>query len=338
MAAGEYVGLSATGSFERASAVASRTTSLPILLLMVAAFVMVVVLFGAERAFSEEPSQVREQQSVFSCKRDFRNANELLQSDASFDLYNGLAYLGGASALQFGAQASRRWSRTNSFDRDIRGGMRFSGTGDREDADLASDLTLAFSIAVLPAMTMGAKFARTQDCVETWDMFTDVVESAGLAIFVTEVVKVVAGRTRPYTEGCGASPPDDASCGSSDRNESFFSGHSSLAAAGAGLTCSFAIKRDAWGSSASARAAPCALGIASALATGLLRVSADRHWGSDVLIGFGVGALVGYFDTWGPLDLLKFKTRDRAGRISSRGLVLPSLQDGRFGARMVMVF
>ena len=322
--------MSATGSVDRAI--------LPKILLMVSAFAIVVVLFGPARAFSAEPSSAGERQSVFSCKRDFRNTDELLQSDASFDLYNGLAYFGGASAIRFGSQTSRRWSHTNSFDRDIRGGLKFSATNDREDADLVSDLTLAFSIAILPAMTMGAKFARTQDCVETWDMFTDVIESAGLTIFATEVVKAIAGRKRPYTEGCGSSPPDDASCDSGARNESFFSGHSSLAAAGAGLTCSFAIKRDAWGASMASRATPCALGVASALATGLLRISADRHWGSDVLIGFGVGALVGYFDTWGPLDLLKFKTRDNKGRTSSRGLVLPSVLEGHFGARLVMVF
>ena len=247
----------------------------------------------------------------------------MLKSESSVNFYHGLAYIGATAGIRFGADPGSRWSSRNSFDTGIRDGLRLSSASQRKDADLISDLTLALSIGVLPSLTIGVKFSRTQDCVETWDMFADAMESIGLTLFATELVKLVAGRDRPYARDCGASPPSDAKCGSNDRHASFFSGHASLAAAGAGLTCSFAVKRDAWGTSSTARAAPCALGVAAALATGLLRISADRHWGSDVLAGFGIGALVGYFDTWGPLDLLKFcrfrwryRHADRAARPS----------------------
>jgi len=209
----------------------------------------------------------------------------MLKSESSVNFYHGLAYIGATAGIRFGADPGSRWSSRNSFDTGIRDGLRLSSASQRKDADLISDLTLALSIGVLPSLTIGVKFSRTQDCVETWDMFADAMESIGLTLFATELVKLVA--------------------------------------AGAGLTWSFAVKRDAWGTSSTARAAPCALGVAAALATGLLRISADRHWGSDVLAGFGIGALVGYFDTWGPLDLLKFcrfrwryRHADRAARPS----------------------
>ncbi|MEE8165480.1 MAG: phosphatase PAP2 family protein [Myxococcota bacterium] len=299
---------------------------------------MTILLVAPLNAASTELVDDEQRRPFLSCRRDFQGFDEMMKSESSINLYHGLAYLGGTAGIRFGADANRRWSRRNGFDTGIRGGLRLNSTSDREDVDLISDLTLAFSVAVLPTLTIGAKFARTHDCVESWDMFADAVESIGLTLFATELVKLVAGRDRPYTQGCGPSAPRDADCGTEDSHRGFFSGHASLAAAGAGLTCSFAVKRDAWGTSSTARAAPCALGVAAALTTGLLRISADRHWGSDVLVGFGIGALVGYFDIWGPLDLLKFTTRNSKGQVSSKGLVVPHAQDGRFGARLVMQF
>jgi hypothetical protein len=275
--------------------------------------------------------------SGFSCARGYEGFTELAQSEASFDLYHGLAYLGASAAIDFGSTPKRHWSRKNDFDTGIRDGLRLGSSGSREDANLASDFTLAFSVAILPAATIGAQFSKTHDCIETWDMVTDAFESIGLSVFVTQVIKLAAGRDRPYTEECDGSPPDDAKCGKDDRHLSFYSGHASLAAAGAGLTCSYAIKREAWGTSRTAKAAPCALGAAAALTTGALRIASDKHWGSDVLMGFAVGAVIGYFDTWGPLDLLKFDTRDSAGK-GVAGIVMPEALEGRLGARLIMVF
>ncbi len=308
------------------------------MLLVRTSFLTTILLVVPLHAASAEIVDDEQRRPFLSCRRDFQSFDEMMQSESGVNLYHGLAYLGGAAGIRFGANANRRWSSRNSFDSGIRGGLRMDSANARRDADLIRDLTLAFSVGVLPSFTIGAKFARTQDCVETWDMFSDAMESIGLTLFATELIKLVAGRDRPFVQGCGASAPRDADCGSEDSHRSFFSGHASLAAAGAGVTCSFAVKRDARGSSTTARAAPCALGVATALTTGLLRISADKHWGSDVLVGFGIGALVGYFDTWGPLDLLKFSTRNSKGQVSSQGLVVPQVQDGRFGARLVMQF
>jgi membrane-associated phospholipid phosphatase len=274
----------------------------------------------------------------FSCDRDYEGFSDLARSEESLDLYHGLAFLGGAGGISLGGSPTRRWSGTNGFDTGIRDELRLGSTSARQDASLASDLSLVFSAALLPMASIGMKFSRDHDCVETWDMFTDAVESFGLTLFITEAVKLGAGRERPYTEECDAFPPRDAHCGSEDRHRSFFSGHASLAAAGAGLSCSYAFRREAWGTSRTAKVAPCALGVVAAFATGALRVAADQHWTSDVLVGFAVGAVVGSFDTWGPLDLLKFTTRNSKGHVSSKGMILPHARAGRFGAQLVMVF
>jgi len=303
-------------------------------------FVSIVVFFGMgiSAQASAEDAGAPGSRPFFSCDRDFDGFSELARSEASFDLYHGLAFFGGAGGISLGGSPTRRWSGKNDFDTGIRDGIRLGSTSARRDASLASDLGVVFSAALLPMASIGMKFSRDHDCVETWDMFTDAVESLGLTIFITEAVKLASGRERPYTEECDAFPPRDANCGSEDRHRSFFSGHASLAAAGAGLSCSYSIQREAWGSSRTAKAAPCALGVVAALTTGALRLAADRHWASDVFVGFAVGAVVGYFDTWGPLDLLKFTTRNSKGHLSSRGIILPHVREGRFGAQLVMVF
>ena len=133
------------------------------------------------------------------------------------------------------------------------------------------------------------------------------------------------------------SPP--GKCNDSDRKQSFYSGHAALAATGAGLTCSYAIKRKTFGDSAASQALPCLLGSGLAITTGALRIIADKHWGTDVLVGLGIGATVGWFDTWGPFDLLRFEVdSSHAAGGKMRGIVLPYAGNGEIGARVGMRF
>lgn len=276
--------------------------------------------------------------SLFSCRADADAEPPSLRSEANIDLFNGLLYFGGVAALDFGATPRRRWSQRNGFDTGIRDGLRLDSTASRKDADLASDITLALGAAVLPAATIGVYFHRTRDCQGAWDMATDTFESLGLTLFVTESLKLAAGRERPFARSCEDSPASDARCSRRGRLKSFVSGHTSLAAAGAGVSCAQSWRDNAWGDDTISRAAPCAIGFAAAASTAILRIAADRHWGSDVLLGFAVGATVGWFDTWGPFDLLRFSTRGADGEVSSRGIVLPSRVDGALGARLLMTF
>lgn len=270
------------------------------------------------------------------CKRAFTK-DSLFRSEASKDLYNAALWLGGTAAIEFGANEKTRWTSTNSFDRGIRDGLRSGSKSTREAADTASDVMLALAAGLLPFASIG-KTLSEHECYEAYDMATDAAEAFTLTLLLTTGTKLIAGRQRPYVQECDGSPPGDVSCDDSGRKKSFFSGHASMAATGAGLSCSYAMKRKTWGDSKVARFTPCALGIGAALATGALRIVDDDHWGSDVIVGLLVGATVGYFDTWGPFDLLRFEAHSDDLGWDVRGIVLPYAEDGEFGVRMGLTF
>ncbi len=270
------------------------------------------------------------------CKRPF-TADSSLHSPASGDLYNALLWMGGVGAIHFGANPESRWSDTNGFDRGIRSGLRIDSSSGRESAAIGSDVLLGMSMGLMPLAAIGKIWSEGR-CREAYDMATDAMESLALTLFLTEATKVVAGRDRPFGQECDGTPPPDANCQGTDRLESFFSGHASTAAAGAGLSCAYSIKRRTWGNGTAARLVPCVLGVSLAVAAGVLRVASDQHWGTDVLVGWAVGATVGYFDTWGPFDLLRFEVETERHTFGVRGVVLPYAADGEFGARIAITF
>jgi len=270
------------------------------------------------------------------CSHPFTR-DDLFRSEASKDLYNAALWLGGAAAIQLGTTPEARWTRTNAFDDDLRSGLRADSESARDAATTASDVMLGVSAGLLPLLSIG-KTLSERDCYEAYDMATDAAEAFTLTLLLTSGTKALAGRERPFVRECDGSPPGDASCSDPDRKQSFFSGHASMAAAGAGLTCAYAIKRGTWGEGRASRIAPCALGIGAAFTTGALRIVADKHWSTDVLVGLAVGGSVGYFDTWGPFDLLRFEVQSEELNLDARGLVLPYAEEGEFGLRVGLTY
>ena len=295
---------------------------------------LMVAMAGATASMADEPAESAARSRF--CAQPFTK-DTLFRSEASKDLYNAALWMGGTAAIQFGANEKSRWTSVNSFDREIRDGLRADSRSAREDAGTASDVLLALTAGLLPLASIG-KTLSEHECYEAYDMATDAAEAFTLTLMLTTGTKMIAGRDRPYGQECDGSPPGDASCRDSDRKQSFFSGHASIAATGAGLSCSYAIKRKTWGDGRVARFTPCALGIGAALTTGVLRIVADDHWGSDVIVGLLVGATVGYFDTWGPFDLLRFETQSDDLGWNVRGIVLPYAAEGEYGVRMGLTF
>ena len=98
----------------------------------------------------------------------------------------------------------------------------------------------------------------------------------------------VIGRARPYVDEC---PPEG--CGGGPYR-SFLSGHTMASFTAAGLICVHHKFLPLFGGGA-ADVAPCAWAVTVASLTGVLRLVADEHWASDVLVGAGMGWLYGYY-------------------------------------------
>ena len=307
-----------------------RTRGLAVILIATALASHGSVAGAADRGDPSRHASTCEPDKWRGWKRSFALDNP---SGASIDTYNFLAWSAGAGAIRWGVDPpeTSRWSAQNAFDDSIRDALRAGSASTRSSAKTASDVLLYAALAA-PLVGVGKRW-HEGDCDEAFTLAAQAAESLALTNFITESVKVIAGRQRPDRTACVVGCDDG-----SDTRKSFFSGHASTAAAGAGLLCGQSIKRNTFGEGLLQRAVPCAFGVGVAITAGVLRVSSDKHWASDVLAGWAVGSLVGYFDLPGPFDLLRFRIRDRNGGTAAEGVAVPYVGAGEFGVRLSLRF
>jgi membrane-associated phospholipid phosphatase len=141
-----------------------------------------------------------------------------------------------------------------------------------------------------------------------------------LTKLVTGLTKDLVGRARPDAEGCESG--DELACGSS--NESFISGHTSGAFAGAGLICAHHQNLPLYGDNALGAVA-CGLSLGTATAVGALRLVAGRHHMTDVLAGAAVGLAAGYLLP----NLLNYDFGE--SKSESDAVLMPIAGDGTLG-------
>jgi membrane-associated phospholipid phosphatase len=156
---------------------------------------------------------------------------------------------------------------------------------DPRAANLASDIT-GLALAPIAAFGLDALAASHDGSGRTVPLDALLItEAVVLALDATEITKVLVGRGRPFLRA----HPDDPTPPSSDDNLSFFSGHSAEAAALAAASGTVATMRGY-------RWAPITWAVGGALAAGTayLRIAADEHWLTDVLVGLAVGVGVGF--------------------------------------------
>ena len=117
-----------------------------------------------------------------------------------------------------------------------------------------------------------------------FDDVSPIVESAIAVSLLQHVAKFSVAQQRPFVHYAapGTHTPDV------DDNSSFWSGHTSLAfslAVSAGVVADergYAVAPAVW-----------ITGLTLATATGYLRVAADKHYASDVIVGALMGSAVG---------------------------------------------
>ncbi len=167
-----------------------------------------------------------------------------------------------------------RWRGGILFDDWARNGLRLKSDAAQSHAATASTVLLVgggvFPFFVDAGLLTGLIHRRSD---LAWQMFVVDAEALTLTVLITETTKRLVGRERPPGPG---------------ENDSFFSGHTSIAATAATLVCLQHVQLDLLGNRA-ADAVVCGAASAVALTTGLLRVMSDRHYASDVIVGTAVG-------------------------------------------------
>jgi len=113
------------------------------------------------------------------------------------------------------------------------------------------------------------------------------MEAAAVNEGLNEVVKVAAGRPRPYLYG---RTPGDPALTDPDSYTSFYSAHTSAAfAVGIAYARTYALRH----SDSPARKYVYAAAVVAGGAVGALRVAAGKHFPTDVLAGAAAGTAVG---------------------------------------------
>ena len=192
-------------------------------------------------------------------------------------------WLGSELARDQLAPATCRWCDPPAFDTSVRDQLRWQHTG-------TPDITSYVLAVVQPMMVVTLDVIAADKDGGPGDAWVDALlisEATAVAMALNQTVKFFVGRERPFVHALSeADKPSTAR--PSDNNLSFYSAHTSLTFAVAASTGTIASMRRY-------RMAPWiwTAGIAMAAVTGYLRIAADRHYASDVVVGAVVGSLTG---------------------------------------------
>lgn len=186
-----------------------------------------------------------------------------------------------------------RWCEPNGFDTAVRSAFNPSLAPSAEGQSGAHVASNVVGFVAVPVLMIGldALLAwRDGVFLEAFPVDLVLMLEATLSILgVNQVVKFAVGRGRPYTVGASeellATGHDVA-----DNNLSFFSGHATFTfalASSAATIAGLRGYRHAW--------VLWAVGMPLAATTAILRLAADKHWMSDVLLGAALGTAAGIF-------------------------------------------
>ena len=185
-----------------------------------------------------------------------------------------------------------RWQGGILFDDAVRGTMRLESASARRHVRSMGDLPYyaapAIPLLVDPLLVAWGIHGDPKTAWNLGFMGLEAFSYTGLLSFLSTRSSL---RERPDSTECRRQHPDGAGC--QVDTESFWSGHTSIAAASAGLVCANHRYLSLWGHPA-ADATACIWAASGALFTGVSRLSADRHYATDVIVGLGVGFGIGY--------------------------------------------
>ena len=206
---------------------------------------------------------------------------EFRASEGATTIAAGLAT---AAIMFMGPVEQPRWQGPFLFDNAVRNDLRANNPETRKTYQTIGDWTYRLSpvlplVDVLLVSTIGHSDRKL--ALNLGGMLLEAYSYSGLASFVSTEL---SARKRPYSE-CREGGECDT--------QSFYSGHSAIAATGAGLMCANHTRIALYGNPV-LDIGSCVLASANAVLTATTRVVSDRHYSTDVILGLGFGFGFGY--------------------------------------------
>jgi membrane-associated phospholipid phosphatase len=177
--------------------------------------------------------------------------------------------------------AGCRWCEPPAFDSSVRDALLW------RDGARTADILSTVLVAVVPTSALTYLLLSANGAGDFNAGLVDsllVTEAAAAALLLNQVVKLLVGRQRPY-----ARFGNDLGYSRSEDNVSFYSGHTSLAFSVVAATVTVASMRGYAGAGIVA-----GVGFTLGVGIGYLRIAADQHYVTDVLVGAVIGGLVGW--------------------------------------------
>jgi membrane-associated phospholipid phosphatase len=204
------------------------------------------------------------------------------------------ALIVGALAITFGVDPQTHGGQGGVlYDNGVRSLLRAETRSGRDAARIVGDIGYR-TMLIYPFLDLLITPLAVHGNPEVaWQMFAMDAEVMAIAGFVGIFTDHIFGRGRPSQRECARDGSYERFCNGADQFGSFLSGHSAIAAAGAGLTCAHHLNMPLYGGGAGDVVA-CAAAAAVAVTTGVARIVNDRHWATDVTAGLLIGGLVGY--------------------------------------------
>jgi membrane-associated phospholipid phosphatase len=231
-----------------------------------------------------------------------------------------------ALAVAFAAEPpdDPNWDTRNRFDDAVSDGLAGGSRSGRETAAITSTVLLAALGAGL-----GADIYALRDEYPLEQSLVVGITTSASNVLLSYGLKDLVGRERPYVRRCEANAKYSDSCDSSDDNGSFVSLHASESATLASLICVRRLRRATvtW-----TDRAICGGAAVTSVAAGLLRITSDEHYFTDVLAGWGIGVAFG-----AALPLL-LPQWSGLGDPDSRTTVAPVAGPGGVGLQFSRVF
>jgi membrane-associated phospholipid phosphatase len=194
--------------------------------------------------------------------------------------------------LTYTQPATPNWSGGILFDDWFRRVLRLSSDSARATAASVSDFLL-YGLVTLPFLDAwlgaGVTYGRPDIALKLSLLDAEAMLST---TFITLGAQHLTLRARPFVSLCAHEPTARECTDGSAQDTSFPSGHTSIGFTVAMLECvnhaHLDVEHTGW------NAIACPVSLATAGLTGILRIMADRHFASDVIVGGLIGAGIGY--------------------------------------------